>query len=87
MDFLIEGVEQKEWQAWKFTALVETLRKADKQTLLKLWEHCHNDDKHRCLLEFVSNCMDFMFLNVDMSFVYLFVISSLHVPKKSFKTF
>lgn len=47
MDSLVKSVEQKEWKAWKFTALVETLRKVDKQTLLEMWEHCYNDDKHR----------------------------------------
>lgn len=80
MDFLVKSVEQKEWKAWKFTALVETLRKADKQTLLEMWEHCYNDDKHRCLLEFVFNRMDFNPLNVEMSFVYLFLIPSLYIP-------
>lgn len=53
IDFLIKSTEQKEWMAWRFTALVDTLRKVDKQTLLEIWEHCYNDDKHRCLLEFV----------------------------------
>lgn len=62
IDFLIKSVEQKNWMAWKFTALVETLRKVDKQTLLNIWDHCYNDEKHRCLLD-VFNCMDFNSLN------------------------
>ncbi|KAL9951822.1 hypothetical protein ACROYT_G044557 [Oculina patagonica] len=47
IDFLIKSVEQKDWVAWKFTALVETLRKVDKQTLIKIWNHCYNDEQHR----------------------------------------
>lgn len=53
IDYLIKSTEQKEWMAWRFTVLVDTLRKGDRQTLLEIWEHCYNDDKHRCLLEFV----------------------------------
>lgn len=51
IDFLIKSVEKKDWMAWKFTALVETLRKIDKQTLIKIWDHCFNDKQHRLVLE------------------------------------
>ena len=47
IEFLIKSVDEKKWMSYKFTALVEMLRKVDKETLITIWNHCLNDDRHR----------------------------------------
>ena len=49
IEFLIKSVDEKRWMSYKFTALVEMLRKVDKETLIRIWDRCYNDDRLRYL--------------------------------------
>lgn len=46
---LIRNTDQKKWQAYHFTALVEMLKKVDKNTLTDIWDQCFDDDHFRCV--------------------------------------
>lgn len=47
INYLIKSVEENNWMSWQFSRLVETLRRACKKTLIKIWNDCYNDEKHR----------------------------------------
>ncbi|CAH3156874.1 unnamed protein product [Pocillopora meandrina] len=47
IDDLIKSVEENDLMSWQFSRLVETLRRACKKTLIKIWDNCYNDEKRR----------------------------------------
>ncbi|XP_074612059.1 vitellogenin-2-like isoform X3 [Acropora palmata] len=44
IEVLIRNAYQKKWQGYHFTALVEMLKKVDKNTLIDIWDQCFDDD-------------------------------------------
>ena len=46
---LIRNADQKKWQGYHFAALVEMLKKVDKNTLIDIWDQCYDDDHFRCV--------------------------------------
>ena len=46
---LIRNAGQKKCEGYHFAALVEMLKKVDKNTLINIWDHCFGDDQFRCV--------------------------------------